>query len=48
MEHSAIFSNFIKLPVVIKNFVVSIFEWPFTHVLLYLKSRLVANMVIKT
>ena len=28
-EHSAILSTFIKLPFVIKIFVVSIFEWPF-------------------
>ena len=36
-EHSAILSNFIKLPLVIKIFVLSIFEWPFTHVILYLR-----------
>ena len=29
MLHSAILSIFIKLPVVIKTFVLSIFEWPF-------------------
>ena len=28
-EHSAILSTFIKLPFVIKLFVLSIFEWPF-------------------
>ena len=28
-EHSAILLNFIKLPFVIKIFVLSIFEWPF-------------------
>ena len=28
-EHSAIFSTLIKLPFVIKIFVLSIFEWPF-------------------
>ena len=28
-EHSAILSTFIKLPFVIKVFVLSIFEWPF-------------------
>ena len=27
-EHSAIFSTFIKLPFVIKTFILSIFEWP--------------------
>ena len=29
LEHSAILSTFIKLLVVIKTFVLSIFEWPF-------------------
>ena len=29
MEHSAILSTFIKLPFVIKTFVLSSFEWPF-------------------
>ena len=28
-EHSAILSTFIRLPFVIKIFVLSIFEWPF-------------------
>ena len=28
-EHSAILSTFIKLPIVIKIFVLSVFEWPF-------------------
>ena len=28
-EHSAILSTFVKLPVVIKTFVLSIFLWPF-------------------
>ena len=28
-KHSAILSTFIKIPVVIKIFVLSIFEWPF-------------------
>ena len=28
-EHSAILLTFIKLPIVIKIFVLSIFEWPF-------------------
>ena len=28
-EHSTILLTFIKLPVVIKTFVLSIFEWPF-------------------
>ena len=35
-EHSAILSTFIVLPFVIKIFVLSIFEWPFSQVLLYL------------
>ena len=29
MEHSAILSTFIKLPFVIKIFVLSILDWPF-------------------
>ena len=28
-EHSAILSSFIKVPIVIKIFILSIFEWPF-------------------
>ena len=36
LEHSsATLSNFIKLPFVIKTFVLSIFEWPLYKVLLY-------------
>ena len=35
-EHSAILYTFIKLPFVIKIFVLSILEWPFTQVLLYI------------
>ena len=34
-EHSAILSTFIKLPFVIKIYVLSTFEWPFTQVILY-------------
>ena len=34
-EHSAILSTIIKLPFVIKTSVLSIFEWPFTQILLY-------------
>ena len=34
-EHSAILLTFIKLPIVIKIFVLSIFEWSFYIVLLY-------------
>ena len=34
--HFAILSAFIKLPFVIKNFVLSIFEWPFYTGLLYI------------
>ena len=30
VEHSAILSNFIKLPFYIEIFVLSIFEWPLT------------------
>ena len=29
VEHSATLSTFIKLPIVIEIFVLSIFEWPF-------------------
>ena len=36
-EHSAILSTFIKLPFVIKIFVVSIFEWPLKTDLLYMQ-----------
>ena len=38
--HSAILSTFIKLPFVIKIFVLSIFEWPFytgLTIILYMK-----------
>ena len=35
-EHSAILSTFIKLPVVIKTFVLSIYEWLFYKALLYI------------
>ena len=34
-EHSAILLTFIKLPFAIEIFVLSVFEWPFTQVLLY-------------
>ena len=34
-KHSAILSTFITLTFVIKILVLSIFEWPFTQVLLY-------------
>ena len=36
MEHSAIRSTYIKLPIVIKVFVLSVFCGRFTQVLLYL------------
>ena len=39
LEHSAILSTFNYLPCVIKTFVLSIFEWPFTQVLLYVRSE---------
>ena len=35
-EHSAILSTFIELPVAIKTFILSIFEWRFTQVLLHI------------
>ena len=34
-EHSAMLSTFTTLPFVIKIFVLSIFKWPFTQVLMY-------------
>ena len=34
-EHSAILLTFIKVPFVIKTFVLSIFEWPFYADLMY-------------
>ena len=38
-EHSAILSTFIRLPFVIKTFVLSIFEWPFyTGFTVYIQS----------
>ena len=39
-EHFAVLSTFIKLLVVIKTFILSIFEKPFTQVLLYLSNWL--------
>ena len=38
-EHSAILLTFIKLPFVIKTFVLSIFEWPFYTVVLFVPTR---------
>ena len=43
LEHSAILSSFIKLPFVIKIFVLSIFEWPFYTGLLYLSYHIPNN-----
>ena len=46
-EHSAILSTFIKLPVVIKTVVLSIFEWPFyTGLLLCCAQHLGLNVVL--
>ena len=43
-EHSAILSTFIKLPIVSKTFVLSIFEWPFkTGFTVLSKSLIVKN-----
>ena len=39
-EHSAKLITFIKLPFVIKIFVVSIIEWPFSQVLLYIADNM--------
>ena len=44
-EHSAILSTFIKLPVVIKTFVLSNFEWLFYTGFTVLKSKLVDNLL---
>ena len=38
MEHYAILSTFIKLPFIIKIFVLSIFVWPFYTVFLWMVS----------
>ena len=38
VEHSAILSTFIKLPIVMKIFLLSIFEWPFYTGFTVLKS----------
>ena len=49
-EHSAILSTFIKLPFIIKIFVLSIFEWPLKTDLMYSKatsSFLVSEMIAK-
>ena len=46
-EHSAVLSTFIKLPFVIKIFVLSIFEWPFYTVLLYIRNRVITRCVRK-
>ena len=45
-EHSAIFSTFIKLPFVIKIFVLSIFEWPLTVLCIMRASRLVRSYIV--
>ena len=37
LEHSVILLTFIKLPFVIKIFVLSIFEWPFYQFLVFLR-----------
>ena len=48
-EHSAILSTFIKLPFVIKIFVLSIFEWPFytgfTVVPKYVRIKYIARLL---
>ena len=45
-EHSAILLTFIKLPFVIKTFVLSIFEWPFYTGFNVCCLRQVSNKVI--
>ena len=47
-EHSAILSTFIKLPFVIKIFVLSIFEWPFYTAFTVHRSNICCrNMIFK-
>ena len=46
-KHSAILMTFIKLPFVIKIFVLSIFEWPFyTGFTVYRGSYMSANVLL--
>ena len=53
-EHSAILSTFIKLPFVIKIFVLSIFEWPFCtgftvckeEIKIFLKTSVLENLLL--
>ena len=48
-EHSAILLTFIKLPFVIKIFVLSIFEWPFyTGFTVFLKNKIAKRNKTKT
>ena len=42
-EHSAILLTFIKLPFVIKIFVLSVFEWPLKTGFIVLKNEIVKN-----
>ena len=44
LEHSAILLIFIKLPFVIKIFVLSIFEWPFKKFVLYIPNPCVLRL----
>ena len=47
-EHSAILSTFIKLSFVFKIFILSIFEWRFTQVSVYVFSirKIVRDLII--
>ena len=45
-EHSLILSTFIMLQTVIKVFVLSIFAWPFTQVVLYVVSTFVSEVFL--
>ena len=45
-EHSAILSTFIKIPFVIKIFVLSIFEWPLKTDFTVSKWHMLANMFL--
>ena len=45
-EHSSILWTFIKLPFVIKTFILSFSEWPFTQVLLFISFPVENNRLI--
>ena len=47
LEHSAILWTFIKLPFVIKSFVLSVFEWPLKTGFTVLSTFIILQVVIK-